>query len=143
MHHTPITSVNHFSVAPISGAHYFCVMRQYLLRTIFFFVFHALIPTACKILCHMLIFHVHCTLPCTHARFSALTPCTNTPTPLIKPCARREYSTCMHYIPILCAHQQISSALYQYSVCTPHVPILCMHQYYAWAPQSAPHSAKI
>ena len=38
-----------------------------------------------------------------------------------------KYSACTHYIPTLCAHQQIFSALGQFSMHTPCAPILCVH----------------
>jgi hypothetical protein len=139
MLHAPITNVDHFSVAPITGAHYFCVACQYPPRTI---LVHALIPVAQFFVSHANILCALHSMCCTMPKFSMPPPCTSTlRAPLIKLSRDNIYPhcACTNKIP-LC------------SVNTAHTMcaiIMCVHTakfsasiIAACATQSAPCNAK-
>jgi hypothetical protein len=132
----PITNVDHFSVAPITGAHYFCVACQYPRVH----NFGSCTNTCCvQFLCRVLIFHVHFTLrvaPC--QSLVCPPPCTSTlRAPLTKLSCDNIYPhcACTNKIPLRSVN----------TVHTMRAIIMCVHtmcQYYACATQSTPCNAK-
>jgi hypothetical protein len=114
---TPITTMHHFSVAPITGAHYFCVARQYPPRKILVL---ALLPVAQIFVSHTDIPHTFHSTCCTMPNFSMPPPHTNTlHAPLTKLSRDNIYPHCTrtNQTPLRSAN----------TVHTTHAIIMCVH----------------